>query len=74
MHTVSPVACSWPDLIVFLKGDVDCILLLEVSCPANINIIEKEGEKIVKYQPLVQQLVQLYSQPVEIVFRVTGVV
>jgi len=62
---------------VFLKGDVNHILLLEVSCPADVNIAEKEGEKIAKYQPLVRQLMQLHSQPVDVmpvVLGVTGVV
>jgi len=58
---------------VFLKGDVNYILLLEVSCSADVNIVEKEGEKIAKYRPLVQQLMQLYSQPVEVVPVVLGV-
>jgi len=46
---VSPIACNQPDLTVFLKGDVNHILQLEVSCPADVNIVEKEGEKIAKF-------------------------
>ena len=73
MHTVSPIACNRPDLTVFIKGDANYILLLEVSCPADVNIVEKEGEKIAKYQPLVRQLMQLHGQPVEVVPVVLGV-
>ena len=40
-----------------------------------MNILMKEKEKITKYQPLVQQMSQIYNQPVQvipIVFGVTG--
>ena len=50
---MSPIACNQPDLTVFLKGDVNHILQLEVSCPADVNIVEKEGEKIAKFHKAV---------------------
>ena len=40
-----------------------------------MNILMKEEEKITNYQPLVQQMRQIYNQPVQvipIVFGVTG--
>ena len=46
----SPIACNRPDL----KNDANYILLLEVLCLADVNIVEKEGEKTAKYQPLVR--------------------
>ena len=38
-------------IVVFLKQD-RCILLLEVSCPADVNMMEKEKEKVGKHRAL----------------------
>jgi len=49
---------------------------LEISCPAAINVLDKEEEKMAKYQPLARQMRLLYKQTVDIipvVFGVTGV-
>ena len=53
--TVSPIACNRPDIVIFLKEAPREILLIEVSCPADINVIDKEGEKVGKYQRLAGQ-------------------
>jgi len=76
IHTLSLVGSNRPDIVVFLKGDTAGILLLEVSCPADMNILVKEEEKMVKYQPLARQMRLVYGQSVDIipiVFGVTGV-
>ena len=52
MHTASPVSSNRPDMVVFLMDDGGKILLLEVSCPADVNVIDKEREKIAKYYSL----------------------
>ena len=39
------VSCNRPDIVLFLKQD-QRILLLEVLCPADVNVVEKEREKI----------------------------
>ena len=75
IHTLAAVGSNHPDIVVFFKGDTTGILLLEVSCPADMNVLMKEEEKITKYQPLVWQLKQLYHQLVQvipIVFGITG--
>ena len=76
MVTDVKVSCNRPDIVVFLKQD-QRILLLEVSCPADVNVVEKEREKIRKYQALVREMNWCYEQPVEIVpivFGHTGVI
>ncbi|XP_065896282.1 uncharacterized protein [Dysidea avara] len=75
IQTLTTVGSNRPDIVVFLKEGTTGILLLEISCPADMNILMKEEEKITKYQPLVQQMRQIYHQPVQvipIVFGVTG--
>jgi len=65
-----------PDIVVFLK-QCQRIMFLEISCPADVNVFEKEDEKILKYQPLAREISSCYGQPVEIipiVFGHTGVV
>ena len=62
--------------MVFLKQD-QRILLLEVSCPEDVNVVEKEREKIRKYPALVREMDCCYEQPVDIVpivFGHTGVI
>jgi len=76
IQTLAAIGSNCPDLVVFLKKGTTSILLLEVSCPADVNILSKEEEKISKYQPLVQQMRLIYHQPVQVipvVFGVTGV-
>jgi len=53
------------------------MLFLEVSCPADVNVVEKEGEKVLKYHALARELSHCYDQPVDtipIVFGHSGVV
>ena len=49
-----------PDIVLFncRRSVIQCF---EVSCPADINVISKETEKIQKYWPLVNDLHQLYK-------------
>ena len=61
--------------MVFSKRDIPSILFLEVSCLADMSMLEKEEKKTNGYQPLVRQMRQMYNQPVvPIVFWVTGIV
>ena len=50
IHTLSLVYSNCPDIVVFLKRDDASIVLLEVSCPADMNAVDKEEEKMAKYQ------------------------
>jgi len=45
MVTDVKVSCNRPNIVIFLKWD-QRIMFLEVSCPADINVVEKETEKI----------------------------
>ena len=60
MVTDAEIPCDWPDLVVFLKQDRH-ILLLEVSCPADVNVMEKEKEKVGKYRALQGELAYCYE-------------
>ena len=42
MVTDVKVSCNWPDIVIFLKQDQH-IMFLEVSCPADINVVGKEN-------------------------------
>ena len=75
--TVSHIPSNHPDLVVFLKETPEKILLIEVSCPADINVLDKENEKITKYQRLAGEMSRTYCQPaviIPVVFGVSGVV
>ena len=74
--TVTQIPKNTPDIVVFLK-QCQHIIFLEISCPADINVFEREDEKILKNQPLAREVSTCYGQPVEIVpivFGHTGVV
>jgi len=48
------------------------ILFAEISCPADVNVFEKEHEKISKYLPLAREVSTCYGQPVEVIPVVFG--
>ena len=48
MITDLTVCHNLPDIIMFLKRD-HRILFVEIACPADTNILDKEDEKVVKY-------------------------
>ena len=70
--TVSRVASNRPDLVLCMKEAPEKILLIEISCPADINVLAKETEKITKYQQLEGEMSSTYCRPVEIVPVVFG--
>ena len=52
-------------------------MFVEISCPADVNVFDEEGEKVSKYQPLAREVTICYNQPVDIipiVFGHTGIV
>ena len=65
------IANNRPDIVVFMK-QCQCIMFVEISCPADVNVFEKEDEKILKYQPLAREVSTCYNQPVEIIPIVLG--
>ena len=62
--TIFQVVSNCPDLVVFMKEAPEKILLIEISCPADINVLDKENKKITKYQQLAEEM---SGQPVEVV-------
>ena len=77
MTTVSRVVSNRPDIVVFMKEAPEKILLVEVSCPADINVLDKENEKVTKYQRLAGEMSRTYCQPVvvvPVVFGASGIV
>jgi len=63
---------SRPDIVLFDYGQKS-ISLLEISCPADINIQTKENEKLHKYQPLASDFHHsMYNMPVQIIPIVIG--
>ena len=57
--------------VLFLKK-IHRILFVEISCPADVNVFEKEDEKISKYLLLAREVSTCYSQPVEVIPIVLG--
>ena len=53
-------------------------MFVEISYPADVNVFDKEDEKVSKYQPLAREATICYNQPVDfipiIVFGPTGIV
>ena len=43
-----------------------------MSCPADVNVIEKEKEKVGKYQALAGELAYCYGQPVDVIPVIFG--
>ena len=60
-----------PDIALFHKQE-DRIIFFEISCPADINVLLKEQEKLTKYHPLVREFSYCYGQPVDIIPIVFG--
>ena len=60
-----------PDIVVYLKKDHQ-VLFLEISCPADVNVLDKEDEKVSKYQALAREVLMGYHQPVDIIPIVFG--
>jgi len=63
-----------PDTVVFMK-QCHCIIFVEISCLTDVNVFERENEKILKYQPLAIEASTCYIQQVEvtpIIFGYTG--
>ena len=71
MITDTTVACNRPDIVLFLKQEQH-IVMLEISCPADVNIVEKEGAKVQRYQALAGKLTYLYEQPFNVISVVFG--
>ena len=52
------VACNRPDIVLFLKQE-QRIVMLEISCPADVNIVEKEEAKVQRYLALASKVTSI---------------
>jgi len=71
MVTDVKVSYNQPDIVIFLKQDQH-IMFLDLSYPVDINVVEKETEKIWKYQALAREMNCCYEQPVDVIPVVFG--
>ena len=68
IQTSRPIGANKPDIIVKDLASRRT-LLIDVSCPNNINVKEKEVEKVAKYQPLRAELRKLWGLECDVVPR-----
>lgn len=66
-----PYCHNQSDIVIFLKKDHQ-ILFIEISCPADVNVLDKEDDKVSKYQPLAEEVSIDYHQPVDIIPVIFG--
>ena len=71
MVTDHMISHNRSDITVFLRRD-HRILFVEIACPADVNVLAKEDEKILKYQGLAREVSTGYNQPADIIFVVFG--
>ena len=71
LSTHMQVSCNRPDIVVFLKM-CHRILFVEISCPCDVNVFEKEDEKVSKYQVLAREMSICYNQPVQVIPVIFG--
>jgi len=71
LHSISNYSTNCPDVVVFDYSEKN-IYFIEASCPADINVLSKEHEKLLKYKPLVHDFHVAYNMIVEIVPVVLG--
>ena len=71
VRTDHVISAQRPDIIV-LDYKKKCGILIDVAIPADINIIEKEKEKILKYQDLRIELQKLWNIKLKVIPVVIG--
>ena len=59
IKTSTKVQHNRPDLLVWDKAEKECIII-EFSCPADVNVIKKVAEKENIYGPLIRNLQMMY--------------
>ena len=71
IQTSRPIGANKPDIIVKDLASRKT-LLIDISCPNDINVKEKEVEKVAKYQPLRAELRKLWGLECDVVPVVVG--
>ncbi len=71
ISTSRPIGAKRPDLIIKdLTGKK--ALIIDISCPNDINVVTKESEKVLKYQPLCAELRKMWEMECVVVPVVIG--
>ena len=60
IHTSTKLPHNKPDLLIWDKKSKTCTVI-EISCPADINITRKINEKMERYAPLMRNLQMMYN-------------
>ena len=71
IRTDNYIQANKPDIVVVDKREKTC-LIIDIACPLDANIQEKEKEKSVKYQDLRRELEQLWKVKARVVPVVVG--
>ena len=69
--TDRPIGANKPDILVKDKK-AKKVYLIDISCPADSNVIKKESEKIMKYGGLKIELQRMWKMPVVVIPVVVG--
>ena len=71
ISSTRPIGANRPALIV--KDLIDKkVLIIDISCPNDINVVAKEAEKVMKYQPLCAELRKMWGMDCEVVPVIVG--
>jgi len=76
VHTEREVKANRPDIIIKNKKDKTCTLI-DVTIPADRNVVQKEAEKKLKYKILcieIQRMWNLKCPIVPVIIGATGIV
>ena len=58
--TAARVPCNKPDIVIWDKKSKICSIV-EISCPADVNVSRKTKEKIDKYGPLIRNMQMMHG-------------
>ena len=76
VHTDREVTANRPDIIIKNKKEKTCTLI-DVAIPADRNVVQKEGEKKLKYKSLcieIQRMWNLKCTILPVIIGATGIV
>ena len=72
IQTDHPIEANRPDIVVLEKTSIKC-LLIDIACPFDTRVANKEKEKIEKYQDLRRELQRIWKcSDVEIIPVIIG--
>ena len=71
LTTDRAVGANRPNIVVRDKKNKR-VLILDVSCPSDVNVVAKENEKINKYSPLRVELSKMWNSECDVIPVVVG--